>query len=297
MSGASETVYLIDASIYVFRSWFSLPDTLLSAEGKPVNAAYGFLRFITEFVEQTQPTRIMFAFDGSLTSSFRNEIFADYKGNREPPPLELEQQFEICRALATALGLKNIVHNRYEADDLIATAASNIRKQGLRNAVISSDKDLTQVIADQDIWWNFPKNDHLTVDGIRERFGVWPHQISDYLALVGDSVDNIPGVPGIGAKTAARILRVYPSLENIYDNLPQIPQLAIRGASRIAVNLKEHSEQVFTARKLTVLVDEVPIDDDEYRVQSADRAELDRIIRLIDRGGGFVERILNVLHN
>lgn len=295
---ASDTVYLIDASIYVFRSWFSLPDTLTSAEGRPVNAAYGFLRFVTEFVEQTQPSRIMLAFDGSLTTSFRNEIFAEYKTNREQPPAELAEQFEICRALVTALGMKNLVHSRFEADDLIATAASNVRKLGLRSAVISSDKDLAQVIEKHDIWWNFPKNHHLSVDGIHQRFGVWPHQISDYLALVGDSVDNIPGVPGIGAKTAARILRVYPSLEIIYENLPQISQLAIRGASKIAANLRDHGEQAFTARKLTTLVKEVPMDDeDEYRVQTADREELDRIIRLIDRGQGFVERITQVLKN
>lgn len=293
-----QTVYLIDASVYVFRSWFSLPDTLTSSQGKPVNAAYGFLRFITEFVERTQPSRMMFAFDSSLTTSFRNEIFADYKSNRERPPQELKEQFELCRSLVSALGVKHLVHARYEADDLIATAAFNLRKLGLRSAIISADKDLTQIVEDQDIWWNFPNSGHLDSDGIYERFGVWPHQISDYLALVGDSVDNIPGVPGIGAKTAARILRVYPSLESIYENLPHISQLAIRGAGRIAANLKEHSEQVFVARELTALVFEVPIDDgDEYRIQTADRVELDRIISLIDRGRGYVERITKALRN
>ena len=298
MPGPLDTVYLIDASVYIFRSWFSLPDSLLGSEGKPVNAAYGFLRFITEFVEQTRPSHIMFAFDGSLTTSFRTEIFADYKANREKPPAELKEQFEICQALVPALGLKYLVHSRYEADDLIATAACNARKLGLRSSIISSDKDLTQIVADQDVWWNFPKNNQLNRAGVHQRFGVWPHQISDYLALVGDSVDNIPGVPGIGAKTAARILRVYPSLEIIYENLPNISQLAIRGAGRIAANLREHSEQVFVARKLTTLVSEVPMDDsDEYRITGADRIELDRLVRLIDRGQGFVDRITKTLNN
>lgn len=298
MPGPLDTVYLVDASVYIFRAWFSLPDTLTSPEGKPVNAAYGFLRFITEFVEHTHPSRIMFAFDSSLTTSFRTEIFADYKSNREKPPAELKEQFEICQDLVSALGLRSLVHTRYEADDLIATAACNVRKLGLCSAIISSDKDLTQIVEEQDIWWNFPKSDHLNMDGIYDRFGVWPCQISDYLALVGDSVDNIPGVPGIGAKSAARILRVYPSLEVIYQNLPQISQLAIRGAGKMAVNLKQHNEQVFTARRLTALVNEVPMDDaDEYRIETADRMELARIIRLIDRGQGFVDRITNVLKN
>ena len=240
----------------------------------------------------------MFAFDGSLTTSFRTEIFADYKTNREKPPAELKEQFEICQALVSALGLKYLVHTRYEADDLIATAACNARKLGLRAAIVSSDKDLTQAVADRDVWWNFPKTNQLNAAGIHQRFGVWPQQMSDYLALVGDSVDNIPGVPGIGAKTAARILRVYPSLEVIYENLPNISQLAIRGARRIAANLKEHSEQVFIAQKLTALVNEVPMDDgDDYRIASADRIELDRLVRLMDRGQGFVDRITKTLNN
>ena len=292
------TIYLVDASIYIFRAWFSLPDTLTSPEGKPVNAVYGFLRFVTEFLENTNPSHIVFAFDSSLTTSFRNEIFPEYKSNRESPPPELKEQFEICQAILRALGIHNLTHEKYEADDLIATVACNMRKRNFQNAIVTSDKDLAQIVQGEDIWWNYSKDERLNADGVYERFGVWPHQIRDYLALVGDSVDNIPGVPGIGAKSAVRLLRLYPSLDLIYENLTQVRQLAIRGAGKIATNLKQHSEQVFTARDLTTLVSDIPLSDAaEYRIQSADKTELDRLVKLIGRGDGYVERIRQVLKN
>lgn len=299
MTQPGETVYLIDASIYIFRSWFSLPDSLVSTQGKPVNAVYGFLRFVTEFLEETRPSNIVFAFDGSLASSFRNEILPEYKANRESSPQELKDQFELCRSLLSALGLHHLIDDCYEADDLIATVARRMRNLGYQCVIVSADKDLTQVVEGRDIWWDYSRNKRLTVNGVHERFGVWPHQISDYLALVGDSVDNIPGVPGVGPKSAARLLRLYPDLESIYDNLPQVSQLAIRGASRISANLREHNEQVFTARKLTTLVNEVPLKDDgeRYRVGTADQRELGRLTELIDRGGGYIDRIKQTLSN
>ena len=173
-----------------------------------------------------------------------------------------------------------------------------MRKLDFRNAIVTSDKDLTQIVEGEDIWWNYPKDERLNADGVYKRFGVWPHQIRDYLALVGDSVDNIPGVPGVGAKSAVRLLRLYPSLDMIYENLTQVRQLAIRGASRIATNLKQHSEQAFTARDLTTLVSDVPLTDaTEYRIQSADESELDRLVELIGRGDGYIDRIRQVLKN
>ena len=292
------TVYLVDASIYIFRAWFSLPDTLTSSEGKPVNAVYGFLRFVTEFLEHTSPSHIVFAFDSSLTTSFRNEIYPEYKTNRESPPPELKEQFEICQALLKALGIPNLTHEKYEADDLIATVACNMRKLDFRSAIITSDKDLAQIVEGEDIWWNYPKDERLNADGVYERFGVWPHQIRDYLALVGDSVDNIPGVPGIGAKSAVRLLRLYPSLDVIYENLTQVRQLAIRGASKMATNLKQHSERAFTARELTTLVSDIPIAAAaEYRIERADKLELDRLVKFLGRGDGYIDRIRQVLKN
>lgn len=294
-----DTIYIIDASIYVFRAWFSLPDTLTGSDGAPVNAAYGFIRFVTELLEETRPSHVFFAFDGSLSGSFRNEIYADYKANRDPAPPELKNQFELCRSLVSALGMRQLIHDRFEADDLIATVACNMRGHGFDNVIVTSDKDLAQVIESRDVWWSFPKHEQLSVDGVYERFGVWPRQIADYLALVGDSVDNIPGVPGVGAKSAGRLLRLYPDLDKLYQNISQVPQLAIRGAGRIATNLKQHQEQAFRARELTRLVTDVPLDrgTDEFEIKPSDGGELERLAELMGRGEGYIERIRKVLAN
>ncbi len=299
MTDSRDTIYIVDASIYVFRAWFSLPDTLVDTSGAPVNAVYGFVRFVTELLEQVRPSHVAFAFDGSLSGSFRNEIFADYKANREATPRELKNQFEICQSLLSALGLKSLIDDRYEADDLVATVARNMRGHGFKNVIVSSDKDLTQIVEEHDVWWNFPKSEQLSAQGVHDRFGVWPDQIADYLALVGDSVDNIPGVPGVGAKSAGRLLRLYPDLEALYENIAQVSQLAIRGAGRIAENLKHHKEQAFTARQLTTLISEVPLPNtvEGYGIAPSDSAELGRLTQLIGRGDGFIERIKQVLNN
>lgn len=299
MSASRDTIYIVDASIYVFRAWFSLPDTLTGADGSPVNAVYGFTRFVTELLEKTRPSHVFFAFDGSLTGSFRNEIYAEYKANRDPAPKELKDQFELCRSLISALGMRQLVHDGFEADDLIATVARNMRGHGFANVIVTSDKDLAQVIEARDAWWSFPKNEQLSPEGVHEKFGVWPNQIADYLALVGDSVDNIPGVPGIGAKSAERLLRLYPDLDKLYQNISQVSQLAIRGAGRIASNLKQHEEQAFRARELARLVTDVPLDRsvDAFRISSADIAELERITDRLGRGSGYIERIRAVLGN
>jgi 5'-3' exonuclease len=289
--------YLVDSSIYVFRAWFSLPDTMAGADGEPVNAVYGFLRFMTELVEQARPTRIVFAFDESLSSSFRNELYPAYKANREQAPPELKRQFELCKDLVRALGMSCLADDRYEADDLIASAASRMRARGYRNVVVSGDKDLVQVLEGSDLWWDFSRDRRLDVNGAHDHFGVWPHQLRDYLALVGDSVDNIPGVPGVGPKSAVRLLRLYESLEELFSNLEQVPQLALRGAGRIAENLRAHREQAFLARELATVVTQVPLGegDEAYDVTASDQAELRRLLDRLDRGEGYVQRLRSAL--
>ena len=297
VSRKTKDVYLIDASIYIFRAWFSLPDTMSSDDDTPVNAVYGYLRFLTEFLEQTKPAYVAVAFDESLTTSFRNELYPEYKANRDLPPPELERQFEACQTFTRALGIKSFCHERFEADDLIATIAQKMRTLGFRNIVVTSDKDLTQILTGTDLWWNYGRGETLDVEGVKRRFGVGSTQIRDYLALVGDSVDNIPGVPGIGPKTAVRLLRLYPDLEAIYEHLAEIPQLAFRGAGRIAKSLQDHRAQVFLSRELATVALDAPlvIEDESLRIESRDDATLDLLVKWMTRGNGFVERIRNVL--
>jgi len=252
-SELSAQVYLVDASVYVFRAWFSMPDRFEDAAGRPTNAVYGFARFLCELIEQTRTARIAVAFDESLTTSFRNDIYPDYKANRDPAPEDLKRQFAWCKDLARSLGLPVYAHERFEADDLIATLAVTSRNRGHSICVVSGDKDLAQLVEVGDHWWDFARNRRFDAAGVKAHFGVHPEQIADYLALTGDAVDNIPGVPGIGPKTAAALLHHFGSLDSIYDRLEEIAWLKIRGARTLAAKLREHEAAARLARQLTGL--------------------------------------------
>jgi len=295
MSAAARqrVIYLVDASIYVFRSWFSLPDTLQGADGAPVNAVYGFLRFMAELMEEARPANLLVAFDHSLTTSFRNEIYPDYKANRDPAPPELERQLQACEELMVSLGISCLKHPRFEADDLIASAAVLARASGYRVVVISGDKDLSQILRDGDAWWDYARGRRLDPAGVHERFGVWPEQMTDFLALVGDAVDNIPGVPGIGPKTASRLLRVYHDIEQLYARIEEVPRLGLRGAPRLSRALVEHRDSVMLARRLTALACDAPGGDlaPHHRIAPASDERLDALMKWMDRGQGYVERI------
>lgn len=291
--GEDRTIYLLDASIYIFRSWFSLPDTLTASDGAPVNAVYGFLRFLTELFEAVRPVNLMVAFDHSLTTSFRNEIYPQYKANRDPAPPELKVQLAACERLVESLGISCLKHPRFEADDLIASVATAARENGYRVVVVSGDKDLSQVIHKGDLWWDYSRNRKLDAQGVYDLFGVWPRQITDFLALVGDAVDNIPGVPGIGPKTASRLLRVFKDIEQLYSRLEEVPRLGLRGAARVARQLDEHRESVMLARRLTALACDAPggSRSPHHGIVAASRGDLDDLLGWLDRGEGYVDRI------
>ena len=247
----ASTAYLIDSSIYVFRAWFTLPDSLKNQSGDPVNAVYGFTDFVAGFLEQTKPSHISFAFDQSLTSSFRNTIYPPYKANRDPAPDELKLQFEYCRRFIEAIGYPILGSDRYEADDLLGTAATRAREQGHNVTILSADKDLAQLIEEDDTLWDYAKNKKFSPKKIKEHFGVWPNQIADQLALAGDKVDNIPGVPGVGMTTAARLLNKFETIDELLKNIPSISDMKIRGAKRIQGLIEEHQDMILLCKKLT----------------------------------------------
>jgi 5'-3' exonuclease len=259
---SKQRVYLIDASVYVFRGWFSYPDDIIGQNGYPVNAVHGYADFLASLLRVQQPRFIACAFDGSLATSFRNEIYPEYKANREPAPLELKRQFELCRQLTRSLGIPEFVSDRYEADDLLGTLASQARQAGHPVTIVSSDKDLTQLLQrEQDYWWDFARNIELDMDGVENRFGVRPQQIADMLALAGDAIDNIRGIPGIGQKTAAALLQRYESLDGIYENLDDIVHSGLRGAARVKNLLISHEQDARLALRLTTVFDKVLLDD------------------------------------
>ncbi len=254
-------VYLVDSSIYIFRAWFSMPDTLVGADGRPVNAFYGFFDFVVRFLGQIRPRHVVFVFDESLEQSHRNDIYPAYKANRDPAPPELKRQFGQCRELVRSFGVSEISDNRYEGDDLIGTLAARARREGRPVVIVTSDKDLAQLVEDDDVWWDFTKGAKLDKDGVTKRFGVSPERIPDMLAIAGDAVDNIPGVPGVGPVTATHLLAHFDSLDELLERWREIENLKLRGAKRIAGLIGEHLETIRLSRRLTEIHCEVPLPD------------------------------------
>ena len=281
-------IYLVDASIYVFRSWHVLPDSIVDADGEPANAVHGFADFLLQFLDRARPTHVALAFDESLESSVRNDLYPPYKANREPAPDELRRQFRQCRALAAAAGLAELASPRFEADDVIATIADRLRAQGYRHTVVTGDKDLAQLVAEGDEWWDFQRERRLDAAGIEKHFGVRPDQIADMLAIAGDKIDNIPGVPGIGPATAVRLLRRWEDIDGLFASLDRVPGMQIRGAKRIAELLREHEATVRLARRLTGALEAEPVADEPeaYRRRPADPATLDGCLERLGFAAG-----------
>jgi 5'-3' exonuclease len=262
-------VYLIDASVYIFRAWYSMPPDIQDADGNPTHALYGFARFLADLIEKRNPAHIAVAFDESLgATGHRQKLYPAYKANREPAPQELKRQFALCREFCRHLGVAEFASHEYEADDVIGTLAARMRNDGFRVTVVSRDKDLAQLLVDGDVYWDYSDSTEYRYAQIPERFGVRPERIADYLALMGDSVDNIPGVPGVGQKTAAALMGAFESLDAIYADMGAVAQLPVRGASKLPARLTEHREAAYLARSLTRIVCDAPI--------SAQRADLAR---------------------
>lgn len=270
-------VHLVDASLYVFRAWHSLPSDVFDVDGHPVNAVHGFTRFLLELVERTGATHIAIAFDEALTSCFRNALYPAYKANREQPPDELRYQFARCQEVAHALGMTVLTHTEYEADDLIGSAVAALRAHGRHSVIISADKDFGQMVCDICSQWDYSRNQRWDAAGIKTRLGVHPHQVADYLALMGDAVDNIPGVPGIGAKTAATLLHHYGTLDTLLERSDEVAFLRFRGAASIAVKLREHADLARLSRSLTgiALDAPVPLEVHHYERRAPALAEID----------------------
>lgn len=273
---------LVDASIYVFRAWHSMPDEFFDLDQQPVNAVHGFLRFLLDLLGRARPAHALVAFDEALDSSFRNDLFPAYKANREPAPESLKRQFGYCRALSAALGLRELADPRYEADDLIGSALEHLRAQGFRGLIVSADKDLSQLLRDGDEQWDFARDVRWGAADVHARYGARPERIADFLGLTGDAIDNIPGVPGIGAKTASALLDHFDSLDALLQRIDELPFLRLRGAKSHAARLREHRERALMSRRLaTIALDaSVPEAASDYRVGARDPQAL---VALLDQ--------------
>jgi 5'-3' exonuclease len=254
------TVHLIDASIYIFRAYFAIPNEWFCPRGLPVNALYGYTRFILQFLQQTKTQQIAVAYDESLGTCFRNDIYPEYKSSRVLPDDDLANQLAACKAFTELMGLCSIASERYEADDIIATLGAAVQKRGHAVAIVTRDKDLGQILKNpDDCLWDFSGDKRVYLHDFNEHYSVLPHQLVDFLALTGDSVDDIPGVPGIGKKTAAALLKLFSSLQSIYDDLPAVAASGLRGAKGIRDKLELYKDQIALSQDLVRLEFNVPL--------------------------------------
>ena len=293
---SKKRAYLIDSSIYIFRGWHAYSDEITDIDGNPSNAVYGFTEFLHQLIEFEKPEYIACAFDAKQTNSYRRELYPDYKGNRPPAPPELKQQFKHCRDFCRAAGIADFSSNRFEADDIIGTLATRLRDEGFSITILSADKDLAQLIKPGDMWWDFARDKIMHYRDVEKVFGVKPELIADLLALTGDAVDNIPGIPGVGYKMASNLLKKYPSVELVLENIDNISKMKFRGSGRIQKLVEEHQHILPLNKQLTTIVTDAefkgPKDDIRWRGVYQDA--LNAILDYLNAGAGRRARWLNL---
>lgn len=259
-----EHLYLIDGSGFIFRAFHALPP-LTRPDGTPVGAVLGFCNMLYKILGEHQATHLAVIFDAAR-KTFRNDIYKEYKAHRPPPPPELIPQFELIREATTAFNVAWVDKDGYEADDLIATYTRLGRESDMEITIVSSDKDLMQLVTPDVTLYDHFKNRRIGPHEVIEKYGVPPEKMIDIQALMGDSSDNVPGVPKIGPKTAAELILKFDTLENLLNHLDEIPQKGRRE------NLENNAELARISYKLVTLDQNTPLDKElnELRVQDFD---------------------------
>ncbi|MDA7564919.1 DNA polymerase I [Candidatus Pelagibacter sp.] len=273
--------YLIDGSGYIFRAYYALPPLTRKSDGLPVGAVSGFCSMLFKLLEDSKsnenlqkPTHFAVIFDAAR-KTFRNEIYSDYKANRSEAPDDLAPQFEYIRKSVVAFNLPSVDLPNYEADDLIATYAEQILAKGAKVTIVSSDKDLMQLYRKDVRIFDPMKNKFITPEDIVTKFGVGPEKVIDVQSLAGDSSDNVPGVPGIGVKTAAELINKYGTLEKLLDNAQEIKQ------NKRRETLIENKDKAIISKKLVTLMKDAPVERkiEEFHLKEIDKDKLYRFLR------------------
>ena len=278
---------LIDGSGYIFRAFYGLP-SMTNENGVPVNAVFGFTKMLLKLIDDFKPIYVAVIFDVAR-KTFRNDLYDLYKANRSDPPEELIPQFSIIREATNAIGLPVVEMEGFEADDLIATYSNIAQKTNKKVIIISSDKDLMQLVDDNTILFDPMKQYWINDKQVFEKFGVYPNRVIDVQSLAGDSSDNIPGVPGIGIKTAAELINQYGDLEQLLTKASEIKQ------NKRRENLIEYADQARLSRSLVTLKKDVPVKSkiDEFKIESV--LELNKLIPFL-KVHGF-KSLLNKYEN
>ena len=277
----SDHFYLIDGSGYIFRAYYALPPLTRKSDGLPTGAVSGFCSMLFKLLEDSKsnenmqkPTHFAVIFD-SARKTFRNKIYSDYKANRSEAPDDLAPQFEYIRKSVLAFNLPSVDLINYEADDLIATYVDQILKKGAKVTIVSSDKDLMQLYKKDVRIFDPMKNKFITEDDIFKKFGVNANKVIDVQALAGDSSDNVPGVPGIGVKTAAELINKYGTLEKLLKSANEIKQ------NKRRESLIENKDKALISKKLVTLKHDAPVDKElgEFKLKEIDKVKLYEFLR------------------
>ena len=255
-AGTRRPVCLIDASIYIYRAWQTWPPDTRDPCGRPAAAVAGFADTLAGLLTLERPAHVACAFDTCGRTGARNALYPPYKRSRPPTSPVLVEQIGRCMALSHALGVVALGSASVEADDIVGQMAALARRSGERVTIVSGDKDLAQHVAAGDSYWDVGRHARQDVRALERRLGVRPAQVPDWLALSGDGSDDIPGVPGVGPATAARLLRKWGSLEVLFAHLGKVASMRFRGAPRVAALLAEHEGTVRLARRLTGLIED-----------------------------------------
>jgi DNA polymerase I len=258
MADERRTLFLVDGSGYIFRAFYALP-RLNNSRGLPTNAIFGFIRMLLKLLKEARPTNIAVVFD-SARKTFRDELFESYKANRVETPSDLQQQIPYIYRAVDQFRISRLVIDGYEADDVIGTLAVRAARDGFNAVIVTGDKDFMQIVSPNITLWDTMFSKRTGMREVRERFGVEPRALVDVMALMGDSIDNIKGVPGVGEKTASALMQSYGSLDALFAGLDKLDQTKIRGARKLAGLLKAHQPDVELARKLVRVDTDVALD-------------------------------------
>ncbi|MBW1894287.1 MAG: DNA polymerase I [Deltaproteobacteria bacterium] len=271
-----KTVYFIDGSAYIYRAYHAIRN-LSNSEGLPTNAVFGFTKMILKLMDEKKPEFLAVMFDVK-GPTFRHEIYKDYKANRPPMPDDLAVQVPIIKDIVRGFNLKIFEKQGFEADDLIGTLSSLAENAGFSVVMVTGDKDFLQLVTDDAVIWDPMKNIIMDKNTVKEKFGIEPEQVIDAMGLSGDTADNIPGVPGVGPKTAAALVQEFGSMENLYEHVGTITK------KKQKENLLEYRDQAFLSRKLVTINKNIPIDfdPDVLKVQQPDEQVLSDIFKKLE---------------
>jgi len=264
-------VYLVDGSAYFYRAYHAVAP-LTTANGLPTHAAYGFTNILLRVIKEKNPEFLAVAFDAK-GPNFRHKMYGDYKANRPPMPDDLAVQIPYIKQIVEAHNIHTMEEQGVEADDLIASAARKLAAAGYKVIVVSGDKDLLQLVCDDIVLWDPMKDGVMDPEGVKKKYNVPPDRLLDLFALMGDKSDNIPGVPGVGPKSAEKLINEFGSLDKLYENLESLKK------SKMKENLEAHREDAFLSRQLIDLKEDLDIseDIDDYRLPPPDTDRLKKL--------------------